>query len=621
MHLPNGAQVFMSKSFVLSTRTRAIRPAGDQAQVLIDLNHSLLSGDYFILTNSSVKELESAVFRVVTVGSDQAVCQCTNMTFDTGMAEIAAIADVRKISGWAEIPCIQNIETNGGGQQYYNYQCMNAARQARLKTYRDIQTVTYTFAHDATNPLYGLAIAATKDDTLQVFRMSIPRAGEDRVYSGRLDFNPQPVTTVNEMETVNLSVDMVDNYAFMQLKANPVVYVKEIGYFTGMKLINGSVAGTPDTYYEIAKNMQSFISAKDRTLPIFATDKRVTWAANQGGEFMDIWDDPANVGYSVGLTVKTANVNVNRNVVLQATARDGGGAQSWPVRVLIRNELATLSYTLEASPVGKYYVDVNDKGLVTWTQTPSNSQEGRVWAIEPPSMGTFDGGYIPFSNVTGPAKVVLSGARWGAKAEVEFYAVKKVTGAIVTFADGISSRLFRTTDTGAGTVIFNKNNQDATINAFDFVANGGIVINSTTDNGVRLSLPNPGGFTFQVTSRDGYYTSTQSMYRASQDLRVTSMAGFPTVTNFAGAAEACYASNTEANCTVSLGAVINGRRFYFLSGAASGSGTGSILILQNANTEFNVNIDLNPSVDASKRNLPLMIYGEGGKWKARWLGA
>ena len=124
-------------------------------------------------------------------------------------------ANVAKITGWSEIPCVQDLEQDGGEQQYYNYQCLSDDQEQQLPTFKSAVSLTYTFAHEYDNPIYPLLRKADETGAITALRMYIPKAQEMRMWSGVLSFNEIPQTAVNEMETVSLSVSLKGKFTFL----------------------------------------------------------------------------------------------------------------------------------------------------------------------------------------------------------------------------------------------------------------------------------------------------------------------------------------------------------------------------------------------------------------------
>lgn len=208
MHLPNGSQIFVEASRddseVTSTNiTNAKTP-------VVTATSDFAAGDILLVTNSDWSKLTNRVVRVAaspTPSGTSFGIEGVDVS-DTNQFPAGGNATFVKITGWTEIPCVQDLGQDGGEQQFYTYQCLADDQEQQLPTFKSATSLTYTFADDYTNPIYDLLRKYDESGDVVALRMYVPRAKEMRCYSGVLSFNEVPNTTVNEMETVSLSVSL-----------------------------------------------------------------------------------------------------------------------------------------------------------------------------------------------------------------------------------------------------------------------------------------------------------------------------------------------------------------------------------------------------------------------------
>lgn len=207
MHLPNGSQIFVEKSRGDALEATAI---SNEANPKLTMSNTddLKVNDYVIVTASSWGKLLNLVLRVKEVENNSSVTLEGVNTTNTNVFPAGATASIAKITAWTEIPCVQDLAQDGGEQQYYTYQCLSDDQEQQLPTYKSAISLTYTFAHEYDNPIYPLLRSAEESGDVTALRMFVPKAKEMRSYSGVLSFNDIPQTTVNEMETVSLSVSL-----------------------------------------------------------------------------------------------------------------------------------------------------------------------------------------------------------------------------------------------------------------------------------------------------------------------------------------------------------------------------------------------------------------------------
>ena len=216
MHLPNGSQIFVEKTRGNEINVTKIT-ATDNPVLTCAQGHALAVNDYIIITTSNWNKIINKVARVKQVSTNDVTIEGFS-TKDTNVYSGSGTGKVCKISDWIELPCVQDLSTEGGEQQFYTYQCLADDREQQIPTYKSAVTLTYTFAHEYDNPIYPILRAADAAGDAKVMRMYIPRAKEMRLWSGSISFNDIPQTSVNEMETVSISVALKGDFAFLASK-------------------------------------------------------------------------------------------------------------------------------------------------------------------------------------------------------------------------------------------------------------------------------------------------------------------------------------------------------------------------------------------------------------------
>lgn len=219
MHLPNGAQIFIEASRgeeIEATKvTNAENPVADVANP-----GGIKATDYVVVTQSNWGKLVDRVLIVTKVtpanGDTPASIELAGVdTSDTLVFPPNGTMTFVKVTGWTEIPCVQEIGQDGGEQQYYTYQCLSDDKEQQIPTFKSAISLTYTFAHEFDNPIYPLLRGLDASGQVTAVRMYVPKAKEMRMWAGIMSFNDIPSTQVNEMETVELSVSLKGGFTFV----------------------------------------------------------------------------------------------------------------------------------------------------------------------------------------------------------------------------------------------------------------------------------------------------------------------------------------------------------------------------------------------------------------------
>lgn len=220
MHLPNGAKVFFEKArgaevpFTAMTndaKNPTITVAGGKLNVK--------EKDIVIFTDCTWGDFVNKVARVKAVESGVATLEEFDTSDTNKYPGGTATGNVSVITGWVELPCIQDLGKDGNEQQFYNYQFLGDEREQSEPTYKSAVTLNYTFAHDYNNAIYPVLRSADARKQVKAMYMYIPRASEVRYWSGIASFDDIPSTAVNEMETVALNIALKGAHVFLPVVA------------------------------------------------------------------------------------------------------------------------------------------------------------------------------------------------------------------------------------------------------------------------------------------------------------------------------------------------------------------------------------------------------------------
>ena len=220
MHLPNGSQIFIGVNMGEPIQATAITNAKNPVFTASNTKN-IQNGAYVLIETSSWGKLVSRVLRVKAVTNNVNVTLEGVDTTDQNVFPAGSnTATFREVKSWVEVPCVQDLAQDGGEQQYYTYQCLADDQEQQLPTYKSAVSLTYTFAHEYDNPIYPILRAAEESGDVTALRMYVPKAKEMRCWAGALSFNDIPQTTMNEIETVSLSVSLKGRFTFLSSDIN-----------------------------------------------------------------------------------------------------------------------------------------------------------------------------------------------------------------------------------------------------------------------------------------------------------------------------------------------------------------------------------------------------------------
>lgn len=209
--LPNGTLISLANGYGSAVNITAITNANPA--VATAAGHTFQVGDYVEIT-SGWSRLTDKVVRVSAVAGNDFTLE----GYDTTLTDIypagGGIGSAREISGWTQMSQILSSSSNGGEQQFLEYQFLEADAQKRIPTFKSASGLTFTVADDPTLPGYIVA-AAANDDRRNRAVMANLAGGSKILYNAFISVNKTPSLTVNELMQVEVT---------MSLLAEPVRY-------------------------------------------------------------------------------------------------------------------------------------------------------------------------------------------------------------------------------------------------------------------------------------------------------------------------------------------------------------------------------------------------------------
>ncbi len=203
--LPNGATVEIASGTGSGLTVSALTNANPG--VATSTSHGLTDGDYVIVT-SGWSRLTDRVVRVdgsLTSSFElEGIDTSSTTTFPAG----AGTGSVKKISGWTQLQQILSSTSNGGEQQFLDYQFLESDAAKRIPTFKSPAGLAFTVADDPTLAGYVLAKSANDDRLPRAVRVNLPN-GAKLMYYAYISLAPSPTLSVNEVMAVQVTLSLL----------------------------------------------------------------------------------------------------------------------------------------------------------------------------------------------------------------------------------------------------------------------------------------------------------------------------------------------------------------------------------------------------------------------------
>lgn len=199
--LPNGATVEISSGFASPVTITALTNA---APAVATATNTYVAGDFVIVT-SGWSALTDRVVRVSAPSASAFSLEGVDTTLTSRFPAGAGTGSAKKITGWTQLQQILSSSSNGGEQQFLDYQFLEADAAKRIPTFKSPSGLTFTVADDPSLAGYVLAKAANDDRLPRAVRVSLPN-GAKLLYHAYISLAPSPSLAVNEVMAVEVTL-------------------------------------------------------------------------------------------------------------------------------------------------------------------------------------------------------------------------------------------------------------------------------------------------------------------------------------------------------------------------------------------------------------------------------
>lgn len=203
--LPNGATIAIEATSGSSLTVTGISNAFPA--IATSVGHGLSVGDK-IRINSGWTKLSGKFIRVGAVTTDTFALEGVDTTSITQYPAGSGAGNVVEVLTMVQIPQIVTVTTDGGEQQYTEFQFLEDSKQRRLPTVTSAAGLTLTVADDPLQPAYPILSAASDARSTKALQITLADSSL-LLYTGTISMNKTPTLDVNEIMryTVTLSLD------------------------------------------------------------------------------------------------------------------------------------------------------------------------------------------------------------------------------------------------------------------------------------------------------------------------------------------------------------------------------------------------------------------------------
>lgn len=204
--LPNGALVAIASGYGAAKTMSALTNASP-AVATLEASHGVIVGDFLEVT-SGWSRLTDKIVRASAVSTNDVSLEGINTLLTSIYPAAGGTGTVREITGWTQLSQILSSSSNGGEQQFLEYQLLEGDAQKRIPTVKSAAGLSFSVADDPTLAGYILASAANDDRLPRAVRITLP-SGAVLVYNAYISLNKTPSLSVNEIMAVEVTLSLL----------------------------------------------------------------------------------------------------------------------------------------------------------------------------------------------------------------------------------------------------------------------------------------------------------------------------------------------------------------------------------------------------------------------------
>lgn len=208
IRIPNGSLFHMGTVYGATKAMSAVSNA-DPGVATLEASHGVSTGDIIEVLTSGWSRLDGKVIKAGTVSVNDVPLTGVNTTSTSIYAAGSGVGTIREVSTWTQITQILDSNSNGGEQQFYEYQTLEADAQRRIPTVKTAYGLTLTVGDDVSLAGYT-ALENANDDRLQrATRVTFPD-GSKLYFSALWTLNKMPSLTVNTAMALQVTLSLLN---------------------------------------------------------------------------------------------------------------------------------------------------------------------------------------------------------------------------------------------------------------------------------------------------------------------------------------------------------------------------------------------------------------------------
>jgi hypothetical protein len=204
--VPNGSLIHIASGYG-AVKTMSALSNANPGVATLEASHGVIVGDILEVT-SGWSRLTNKIVRASVVSTNDVSLEGQNTSSTTVYAAGSGVGSVREITGWTQLTQILDSSSNGGEQQFLEYQFLESDAQNRIPTFKSASGLSFSVGDDPSLTGYILAETANDDRLQRAVRITLP-SGAKIFYNAYISLNKTPSLTVNQLMAVQVTLSLL----------------------------------------------------------------------------------------------------------------------------------------------------------------------------------------------------------------------------------------------------------------------------------------------------------------------------------------------------------------------------------------------------------------------------
>lgn len=200
--LPNGSTIHIGSAVGSALTVTAATNANPC--VMTSTAHALSNGDYVIVTSGWARTTDR-VFRVANITANTFELEGHDTSSTTIYAAGSGTGSVKKVTTWTQITQVLSVSSQGGEQEFAEYQPLEGDRKVRIPTVKSGGSLDIEVGDDPTLAGFIAAAAANDDRVARALRITNANSSKSLFYS-YVSADKVPQMNVNEVQKARISL-------------------------------------------------------------------------------------------------------------------------------------------------------------------------------------------------------------------------------------------------------------------------------------------------------------------------------------------------------------------------------------------------------------------------------